>query len=218
MPRAQSRAVRICRGAALFGGSALADKQKRQRVLPFYGGRRGIRLTAIADRECQGHNRVQPGYAAVRHYSGVLPSPINKKGNGCCLFMAEGEGFALQRLPIGNAKGTIACSPGDERSAPGISKTSPSKIKKNPCRFFLWRKARDSNPRILSHQRFSRPPLSTAQPAFRACKLYHKKRLICKPYRKIKEENQKLPYGTKVVCPYAYSAGRATPCNLIPQA
>ena len=69
------------------------DKQKRQRVLPFYGGRRGIRLTAIADRECQGHNRVQPGYAAVRHYSGVLPSPINKKGNGCCLFMAEGEGF-----------------------------------------------------------------------------------------------------------------------------
>ena len=87
------------------------DKQKGQRVLPFYGGRRGIRLTAIADRECQGHNRVQPGYAAVRHYPGVLPSPINKKGNGCCLFMAEGEGFALQRLPIGNAKGTIACSP-----------------------------------------------------------------------------------------------------------
>ena len=167
MPRAQSRAARICRGAALFGGSALADKQK---------------------------------------------------GNGCCLFMAEGEGFALQRLPIGNAKGTIACSPGDECSALGISKTSPSKRKKNPCRFFLWRKARDSNPRILSHQRFSRPPLSTAQPAFRACKLYHKKRLICKPYRKIEEENQKLPYGTKVVCPYAYSAGRETPCNLIPQA
>ena len=134
---------------------------------------------------------MQPGYAAVRHYSGVLPSPDKQKGNGCCLFMAEGEGFALQRLPIGNAKSTIACSPGDERSAPGISKTSPSKIKKNPCRFFLWRKARDSNPRILSHQRFSRPPLSTAQPAFRACKLYHKKRLICKPYRKIKEENQK---------------------------
>ena len=86
---------------------------------------------------------------------GFCPRRINKKGNGCCLFMAEGEGFALQRLPIGNAKGTIACSPGDERSAPGISKTSPSKIKKNPCRFFLWRKARDSNPRILSHQRFS---------------------------------------------------------------
>lgn len=58
-----------------------------------YGGRRGIRLTAIADRECQGHNRVQPGYAAVRHYSGVLPSPDKQKGNGCCLFMAEGEGF-----------------------------------------------------------------------------------------------------------------------------
>ena len=69
------------------------DKQKRQRVLPFYGGRRGIRLTAIADRECQGRNRVQPGYAAVRHYSGVLLSPDKQKGNGCCLFMAEGEGF-----------------------------------------------------------------------------------------------------------------------------
>ena len=160
-------------------------------MLPFYGGRRGIRLTAIADRECQGHNRVQPGYAAVRHYSGVLPSPDKQKGNGCCLFMAEGEGFALQRLPIGNAKGTIACSPDMPRC--GIIRGfCPRRINKKATGIaFLWRKARDSNPRILSHQRFSRPPLSTAQPAFRACKLYHKKRLICKPYRKIKEENQK---------------------------
>ena len=28
-----------------------------------------------------------------------------------------------------------------------------------------WRRDRDSNPRMLSHQRFSRPPLSTAQPS-----------------------------------------------------
>lgn len=105
--------------------------------------------------------------------------------------MAEGEGFALQRLPIGNAKGTIACSPDMPRC--GIIRGfCPRRINKKATGVaFLWRKARDSNPRILSHQRFSRPPLSTAQPAFRACKLYHKKRLICKPYRKIKEENQK---------------------------
>ena len=29
----------------------------------------------------------------------------------------------------------------------------------------IWRRARDSNPRSLSTQRFSRPPLSTTQPA-----------------------------------------------------
>ena len=52
---------------------------KKATGVAFYGGRRGIRLTAIADRECQGHNRVQPGYAAVRHYSGVLPSPDKQK-------------------------------------------------------------------------------------------------------------------------------------------
>ena len=134
---------------------------------------------------------------------GFCPRRINKKGNGCCLFMAEGEGFALQRLPIRHNR----VQPGYAavRHYSGVL-PSPDKQKKATGVAFLWRKARDSNPRILSHQRFSRPPLSTAQPAFRACKLYHKKRLICKPYRKIKEENQKLPYGTKVVCPYAYSA------------
>ena len=48
------------------------------------------------------------------------------------------------------------------------------KNKKAPCQTFLWvqlgttwRKVRDSNPRMLAHQRFSRPPLSTAQPTFR---------------------------------------------------
>ena len=91
----------------------------------------------------------------------------------------------------GNAESTIACSPDMPRC--GIVRGfCPCRINKKATGVaFLWRKARDSNPRILSHQRFSRPPLSTAQPAFRACKLYHKKRLICKPYRKIKEENQK---------------------------
>ena len=31
----------------------------------------------------------------------------------------------------------------------------------------FWRKVRDSNPRMLAHQRFSRPPRSTAPPTFR---------------------------------------------------
>ena len=39
-------------------------------------------------------------------------------------------------------------------------------IKKAPSgACFIWRRARDSNPRTLSSQRFSRPPLSTTQPA-----------------------------------------------------
>ena len=113
---------------------------------------------------------MQPGYAAVRHYSGVLPSPDKQKGNGCCLFMAEGEGFALQRLPTGNAKGTIACSPDMPRC--GIIRGfCPRRINKKATGVaFLWRKARDSPysdcrqgmpraqsraARILSHQRFS---------------------------------------------------------------
>ena len=32
---------------------------------------------------------------------------------------------------------------------------------------YIWRRGRDSNPGILSDQRFSRPPLSTAQPPLR---------------------------------------------------
>ena len=91
-----------------------------------------------------------------------------KKGSACCLisFLAEGEGFALQRLPIGYAEGAIACSPG---------KNSPLTAGK-----LFWRKARDSNPRILAHQRFSRPPLSTAQPAFRNEKIIAYRAAICK--------------------------------------
>ena len=33
--------------------------------------------------------------------------------------------------------------------------------------FLIWRRARDSNPRRFNPQRFSRPPLSTTQPALR---------------------------------------------------
>ena len=40
----------------------------------------------------------------------------------------------------------------------------------------IWRRVRDSNPRKLSLQRFSRPPLSTAQPTLRG--------LICLQSRK----------------------------------
>ena len=32
----------------------------------------------------------------------------------------------------------------------------------------MWRRARDSNPRTVSRQRFSRPPLSTTQPALQS--------------------------------------------------
>ena len=41
------------------------------------------------------------------------------------------------------------------------------KIKGRAAPFYFWRKERDSNPRRLSPQRFSRPPRSTAPPSFR---------------------------------------------------
>ena len=44
-------------------------------------------------------------------------------------------------------------------------RTTIIKNKSLPTCFFCWRRDRDSNPRMLSHQRFSRPPLSTAQPS-----------------------------------------------------
>ncbi len=36
-------------------------------------------------------------------------------------------------------------------------------------RYSLWRREWDSNPRMLSHRRFSRPVLSTAQPSLHDC-------------------------------------------------
>jgi hypothetical protein len=51
---------------------------------------------------------------------------------------------------------------------PGVrTKSARSTNNKGPHAgaFVIWRRARDSNPRTLSSQRFSRPSLSTAQPA-----------------------------------------------------
>ena len=137
---------------------------------------------------------MQPGYAAKRH-SWVLSLVLPKKGSVCCLisFLAEGEGFALQRLPIGYAEGAIAqrlpigyaegaiaCSPGNAVRCPGFEHLAFFKNSPLTAGKLFWRKARDSNPRILAHQRFSRPPLSTAQPAFRNEKIIAYRAAICK--------------------------------------
>ena len=47
-------------------------------------------------------------------------------------------------------------------------------IKRERLRITFWRREWDSNPRMLSHRRFSRPVLSTTQPSLRA-----QKRLSC---------------------------------------
>ena len=72
-------------------------------------------------------------------------------GDFCCAFrrlnFAQGQGFSSP--------------PG------GLTRTQIIHTKKAPRRVlsFVWRWARDSNPGNLSVQRFSRPPLSTTQPA-----------------------------------------------------
>ena len=51
---------------------------------------------------------------------------------------------------------------------------------------FLWRRVRDSNPRKLALQRFSRPPLSTAQPTLHIKLCFFvisgRKKLSSRPY------------------------------------
>ena len=57
---------------------------------------------------------------------------------------------------------------------PGRWRSIHNKTKKGPQGplFVLWRRARDSNPRTVSRQRFSRPPLSTTQPALQKNNFY----------------------------------------------
>ena len=53
------------------------------------------------------------------------------------------------------------------------------KIKGRAAPFYFWRKERDSNPRRLSPQRFSRPPRSTAPPSFRIGRLKRQPFFCC---------------------------------------
>ena len=79
------------------------------------------------------------------------------------------------------SRGSMACSLRSMREPTADKVISPSpsfsaavvrtllapKRKGRNAPFSLWRKERDSNPRRLSPQRFSRPPRSTAPPSFR---------------------------------------------------
>ena len=66
-----------------------------------------------------------------------------KKGSVCCLisFLAEGEGFALQRLPIGYAEGAIACSPGNAVRCPGFEHLAFFKNSPLTAGKLFWRSA-----------------------------------------------------------------------------
>ena len=76
----------------------------------------------------------------------LLALVLPKKGSVCCLisFLAEGEGFALQRLPIGYAEGAIACSPGNAVRCPGFEHLAFFKNSPLTAGKLFWRKARDS--------------------------------------------------------------------------
>ena len=54
------------------------------------------------------------------------------------------------------------------RGAPSATWVLPQ-MSKFFSRCSIWRREWDSNPRMLSHRRFSRPVLSTAQPSLHAC-------------------------------------------------
>ena len=67
-------------------------------------------------------------------------------------------------------------NPGCDYSHYSLSRGAPSatwvlpQMSKFFSRCSIWRREWDSNPRMLSHRRFSRPVLSTTQPSLRACK------------------------------------------------
>ena len=99
---------------------------------------------------------MQPGYAAKRH-SGVLSLVLPKKGSVCCLisFLAEGEGFALQRLPIGHAEGAIACSPGNAVRCPGFEHLAFFKNSPLTAGKLFWRSVCNVNRIVLYEVRAS---------------------------------------------------------------
>ncbi len=95
----------------------------------------------------------------------VLPEAESEGLLGPSMGLAPTAGCAsLRGRPAGaqNRSGRF-CRTRRRISAPSLC----SKHKKTPWRglFYVWRRARDSNPRTLSGQRFSRPPHSTTLPA-----------------------------------------------------
>ena len=104
----------------------------------------------------------------------ALPNQIqtkNKTGQSPALFLAEGEGFAPLAVrpgaqPTGLVQFALQLSEIDldAQTARSRSRLHPRiphqtkfkpKIRQGKALSYFWRKVRDSNPRMLSHQRFS---------------------------------------------------------------
>ena len=81
--------------------------------------------------------------------------------------MASQPLAAAKREPTAERIITLSLS----ASAAVVRTLLAPKIKGRAAPFYFWRKERDSNPRRLSPQRFSRPPRSTAPPSFRIGRL-----------------------------------------------
>ena len=95
----------------------------------------------------------------------------NKTGQSPALFLAEGEGFAPLAVrpgaqPTGLVQFALQLSEIDldAQTARSRSRLHPRiphqtkfkpKIRQGKALSYFWRKVRDSNPRMLSHQRFS---------------------------------------------------------------
>ncbi len=126
-----------------FSSSLLAGKQK-----PLYGGlaeSEGLSATSLWPTLSRGLDRA-PGLAAL--------API-RNAHGCA---GAAKHIDVRERPPGQLVEPRGLS------APSLSsKSKRGLLTETP--FLIWRRARDSNPRTLSGQRFSRPPLSTTQPA-----------------------------------------------------
>ena len=127
------------------------------------------------------------------------PKPTHKQKKGSLvrgtLFLFGGERGIASGHPWPSPFGRTACgqigSPADlsnRGSHPGPTHLKNKKRAPLGTLFLYWRRARDSNPRTVSRQRFSRPPLSTTQPALQ------KYLILCSPI-KIKGPSNSIQRG-----------------------
>ena len=110
--------------------------------------------------------------------------PLTRRGNSEGAARQKGDGEAVRGNPFPRPLGDkgIPHSPRDLRSRcaplhipaplrgalPNISKTARSS-KLVALFYFVWRRVRDSNPRNLAVQQFSRLPPSTTRPTLHLC-------------------------------------------------
>ncbi len=144
--------------------------------LPLYFWRRGrYRLGASLRLTPSGRAKARPNTFLTHLSNGVLilpPLPHKTKGvhTGSFCFIWRREG--------GRSRPSMAFTTPAHPCAMGFSPKGSNPLDpniKSPARglYYVWRRGRDSNPRTVARQRFSRPPLSTTQPPLQTVNFSH---------------------------------------------